>query len=162
MMAFDLLSKNSALLVCLTLLLLVSSAGCAEEESDDAFLLRGIASQLWGDSNFFGIAGTIIGKVDTSVSSLGGTYYQKRGPINPDDGEYPMVLVFEPGGICKVYEDRGGDWKNHYVITLRYGVKNGLVSIRLGEVDSPNIIIALGIRDGGAVLENDDNTFVRI
>ena len=159
-MALHLPSHTFRVLACVILLLFVSSAGCAED-SDDAFLLRGLASQF-GDSKFFGVAGTIIGKVDTSVSTVSGIYYQKRGPINPDEGEYPMVIVFEPGGICKVYEDKGGDWKNHYLATLRYVIENGKVIISIGGVDNYRIFITLGIRDGGAVLDNDDNTFVRI
>lgn len=161
-MAYPLSLKSISLFACLFLFLMVSVTGCVEEGSDDAYLLQGLASEILGDSNFFGIAGTIIGKVDTSASTVNGAYYQKKGPINPDEGEYPMVIVFESGGVCKIYEDKSGDWRGNYIATLRYVIKDGYVSILIGGENDSKLFIILGVRDGGSLLENDDNTFVRI
>ena len=141
------------------LFLTICSCGCVEGEGDDARII--IFNDFSQYSGFFGVAGDLIGKVDKSVTTVSGEYFQERGPINPDEGEYPMVLVFKSGGVCDIYELVNG--YRQYYATFRYSVKDGKVYIRLSdEYDENSILIRLGIEDGGAKLVNDDNTFVRI
>lgn len=159
---FMLLLSNRGLIsvfVIIAFAAIACSSGCVEGEGDN---MQIIVLRDFGEySGFFGVAGDLIGKVDKSVTTVSGEYYQERGPINPDEGEYPMVLVFKSGGECDIYESVNG--YRQYCATFRYSVKDGKVYIRLSdEYDENSILIRLGIEDGGAKLVNDANTFVRI
>ena len=102
---------------------------------------------------------SVTGNVDKSVKSVSGPYYQERGREDP-----PWVIVFEPEGSCELYNYINGEWEGNLYGILRYAEENGNVFIMPpgGQEYDQVFLYTLEIKDGGATLSDDENTFVRL